>query len=141
MKDFFIKEFMTFNKLILRLSRGRLGSKFGKQRILILHTTGRKSGEDRAIPIAYFKQDGQYLIVGSNWGREKHANWVLNLRKNPQAKVEITGREIPLTAHEAQGEEYQRLWKLVSEIYPPYLEYQKKTTRHIPIMMFEPIDE
>lgn len=137
MRNFFIKAFMSFNMLLLRISHGRVGSKFGKQRILILHTTGRKSGLDRIIPIAYFQQDGYYLIVGSNWGKEHHANWYHNLKSDPHAKLEITGKTIPVLATEAQSEEYQRLWKLVSEIYPPYLEYQKKTTRHIPIMVLE----
>ena len=137
MKDTFIKWFMTFNKFILHISRGRIGSKLGKQTVLILHTTGRKSGEDRAIPIAYFNHDGNYLIVASNWGKEHHAAWYHNLTSDPHARLEIKGKVIPVTAHEAQGEEYERLWKYVTGIYPTYLDYQKMTARHIPVMVFE----
>lgn len=140
MKNIFIKWFMAINTLFLRLSRGRLGSKLGTQRILILHTTGRISGEQRAAPIAYFETEGSYLIVASNWGRNKNADWYLNLKKTPAAIVEINGQRIAVTAREAQGEEYDRLWKFACERNPPYLDYQKMTTRHIPIMIFERID-
>jgi F420H(2)-dependent quinone reductase len=139
MKDIFIKWFMAINTLLLRLSRGRIGSKLGAQTILILHTIGRKSGQDRAIPIAYFDYEDHYLIVASNWGKDKQANWYLNLKKDPRARLEIKGKIIPVTAHEAQGEEYDRLWKFATERHPPYLAYQKMTTRHIPIMVFEPV--
>jgi F420H(2)-dependent quinone reductase len=139
MKDTFIKWFMSINTLLLRLSRGRVGNKLGTQTILILHTLGRKSGQDRAIPIAYFDHENRYLIVASNWGKDNHAAWYLNLLKDPQARLEIKGKTISVTAHEAQGEEYDRLWKFATDRNPPYLEYQKKTTRHIPIMVFEKV--
>ena len=139
MKDTFIKWFMAINTLLLRLSHGKIGSKLGTQTVLLLHTTGRKSGEDRAIPIAYFKLDDHYLIVASNWGKEKQAAWYLNLRNDPHAKLEVGGRVITVDAREAQGEEYDRLWKYVTERHPPYLEYQKMTARRIPIMVFDPV--
>ncbi len=137
MKDYLIKLFMKLNTLILRLSHGRLGSRLGTQTILILRTLGRASGQERAIPIAYFDHEGRYLIVASNWGKDKNPDWYLNLKKNPQAKLEIGGKLISVTAREAQGEEYDRLWKFATERNPPYLDYQKMTTRHIPIMVFE----
>jgi F420H(2)-dependent quinone reductase len=141
MKDIFIKWFMSINSLLLRLSRGRLGSKLGTQTILILHTIGRKSGQARTIPIAYFDYEDKYLIVASNWGKDKNADWYLNLKKNPHAKLEIDGKVIPVVAREAQDdEEYNRLWKFVTERHPPYLNYQKMTARHIPIMMFERVN-
>jgi F420H(2)-dependent quinone reductase len=137
MKTTFIKWFMALNKFLLTVSKGRLGSKLGKQDILILHTTGRKSGVDRAIPIAYFKQDDRYLIVASNWGQETQAAWYFNLKNNPQARLEVKGKTIVVTAREAQGKEYDSLWKFVTTRHPPYLDYQKQTTRRIPIMVFE----
>jgi F420H(2)-dependent quinone reductase len=139
MKDTFIKWFMSINTLLLRLSRGQVGSKLGTQTILVLHTIGRKSGQDRAIPIAYFNYEGRYLIVASNWGKDRQADWYINLQKDPHARLEVHGKDIAVAAREAQGEEYDRLWKFVTEHHPPYLEYQKKTTRRIPIMVFEPV--
>jgi F420H(2)-dependent quinone reductase len=137
MKKYFIKWFMAFNKFLLTISKGRLGSKLGKQDILILHTIGRKSGEDRAIPIAYFSQDNRYLIVASNWGQEHQASWYLNLKSDPHARLEVIGKSIPVTAREAQGDEYDQLWEFVTTRHPPYLDYQKQTSRRIPIMIFE----
>jgi deazaflavin-dependent oxidoreductase (nitroreductase family) len=137
MKDLLIKWFMAINSLFIRLSRGRIGSKLGTQTVLILHTVGRKSGQERTIPIAYFDYEGQNLIVASNWGKDKNADWYLNLKKNPHAKLEINGQIISVVAREAEGEEYTRLWKFATERHPPYLKYQQMTTRHIPIMLFE----
>jgi deazaflavin-dependent oxidoreductase (nitroreductase family) len=137
MKDIFIKWFMAINKLLLRLSHGKIGSQLGTQTILILHTIGRKSGKDRAIPIAYFDYEGRYLIVASNWGKERQADWYLNLKQNPQTRLEVKGKVVSVTAREAQREEYDRLWNFVTEHHPPYLDYQKMTTRRIPIMIFE----
>jgi F420H(2)-dependent quinone reductase len=139
MKNTFIKWFMSINTLLLRISRGKIGGKLGTQTILVLHTTGRKSGQDRAIPIAYFDHEGRYLIVASNWGKDYQAAWYLNLKNDPHARLEIKGKTIPVISHEAQGEEYDRLWKFATDRNPPYLEYQKKTTRHIPIMVFEKV--
>ena len=137
MKDTFIKWFMAVNKFILAISRGKIGSKLGTQTILILHTIGRRSGQDRAIPIAYFAYQGRYLIVASNWGKESQADWYLNLKENPQARLEVDGEVVGVSAREAEGEEYDRLWQYATVHHPPYLEYQKMTTRHIPIMIFE----
>ncbi|HEX9028833.1 MAG TPA: nitroreductase family deazaflavin-dependent oxidoreductase, partial [Anaerolineales bacterium] len=128
---------MKLNTLVLRLSRGRLGSKLGTQTILILHTTGRSSGQDRSIPIAYFDDEDRVLIVASNWGKDKNPDWYLNLKRDPHARLEINGKLVSVTAREAQGEEYDRLWKFATGRNPPYLDYQKMTTRPIPIMVFE----
>ena len=65
MKDLLIKWFMAINTFVLRISHGKIGNKLGKQTILILHTMGRKTGQDHAIPIAYFNYNDHYLIVAS----------------------------------------------------------------------------
>ncbi|MGA7195078.1 MAG: nitroreductase family deazaflavin-dependent oxidoreductase [Anaerolineales bacterium] len=127
---------MSFNLFLLRISRGRIGSKLG---ILLLHTTGRKSGQERVIPIAYFEYEGKYLIVASNWGKDKNADWYLNLKKQPRAALEINGKRIEVQSREAMGEEYDRLWKFATEKHPPYIDYQKMTARHIPIIIFESV--
>ncbi|HUI88274.1 MAG TPA: nitroreductase/quinone reductase family protein [Anaerolineales bacterium] len=138
MNDLSIKWFMSINAFLLRLSRGRLGSRLGTQTILLLHSTGRKSGMERVIPIAYFDYEGKHLIVGSNWGKDKNADWYLNLKQQPRAALEVRGERIEVQSREAIGEEYARLWQFATEHHPPYLRYQKMTTRHIPIMVFEP---
>jgi len=140
MKDFFIKLFMDLNAFLIRLTNRRIGSKLGTQTILLLETIGRKTGQPRVIPIAYFFHEGKYLIVASNWGKDKDADWYLNLLKTPRAKLTVNGKTILVEARAAQGDEYARLWKFATERHPPYLNYQKMTSRHIPIVMFQPID-
>jgi len=137
MKNFLIKLFMHINAFLIRISRGRIGGQLGTQTILILHTIGRKSGQPRSIPIAYFFHEGKYLIVESNWGRDRHADWYFNLRKNPQARIEVNGKTIKVNASFAEGDEYIRLWGYVTGKHPPYLEYQKMTEWKIPIAILE----
>lgn len=138
MKDFFIRIFMAINSFLIHITKGRIGSKLGTQTVLLLETIGRKSGQPRVIPIAYFLHEGKYLIVESNWGKDKHADWYLNLLKNPRAALEVNGQRITAEAHETQGDEYARLWKFATERHPPYVRYQEMTKRRIPIVVFQP---
>jgi len=140
MKDFLIKLFMDINAFLIRISRGRVGSRLGTQTILLLETTGRVTGQLREVPIAYFFHEGKYLIVASNWGKDKHADWYLNLLKNPHAKLTVKGKTIHTEARDTQGDEYARLWNFATEQNPPYLNYQKMTSRHIPIVVFDVVE-
>ncbi len=137
MKDILTKWFTRFNEFLIRISKGRIGSQLGSQSILILHTTGRKSGQPRSTPVAYFEHDGRYLLVGSNWGKPRDADWVQNLRQQPRARIDVKGQSLSVNAREAQGEEYARLWQFATERHRPYLQYQQMTSRHIPIMVLE----
>ena len=138
MKDILIKWFMAINSFLIRISGGRLGSKLGTQTILILHTVGRKSGLARAVPIAYFDYMDKYLLVASNWGKDKQADWFVNLKKEPHATIEVRGKTIEVTARDVQGDEYAGLWKFATERHPQYLDYQKMTHRRIPIVLLDP---
>ena len=138
MKDTFIRWFMTINALLIRVSKGRIGSQLGTQSILILHTVGRKSGEARSTPIAYFEHEGKFLLVASNWGHAKDADWVFNLRQQPRARIEVRGKSLHVQAREAEGREYDRLWKYVTQKHAQYLTYQQMTSRRIPIVILEP---
>ncbi len=140
MKNIFIKWFMAVNTFLIRVSKGRIGSKLGTQTILILHTIGRKSGQLHGTPIAYFFRDGKYLVVESNWGKDQHADWYLNLQKNSRARIEVNGETIKVNVNFAEGNEYTHLWTYVTSKHSPYLEYQKMTKRKIPIAILNPID-
>jgi F420H(2)-dependent quinone reductase len=140
MNGFFLKLFMAVNVFLIRLSRGRIGSQLGTQTILLLHTTGRKSGRRFITPIAYFNTDGDYLLVGSNWGKEKNAAWYHNLLAQPHTIIEVRGKIIPVVANQAQGQDYDRLWKYAIEHHPPYLHYKEMTARHIPIVVLKPVE-
>jgi deazaflavin-dependent oxidoreductase (nitroreductase family) len=138
MKDSLIKWFTAFNAYLIRVSHGKIGTKLGTQSILLLHHVGRKSGKGYVTPIAYFSLDGFYFVVASNWGKDFNAAWFHNLSAFPRALIEVKGTTIPVETSEAQGDEYNRLWNFAVEHHPPYLDYQKMTKRHIPIVIFKP---
>ena len=139
MNKFFLKLFMAVNVLMIRLSRGRLGSQLGTQSILLLYSSGRRSGRHIVTPIAYFFTKGRYFLIGSNWGKEQNAGWYYNLMASPRTIVEVKGKKIPVEAHQAEGQEYHQFWKYAIEHHPPYLHYKEITKRHIPIVVLTPI--
>ena len=140
MKDFLIRIFMAVNSFFIRVTRGRIGAQLGTQTILLLHTVGRKSGQPRVTPIAYFHYEGKYLIVESNWGKDPHADWYFNLRNQAQTSIEVNGQTIQVHVGFAEGDEYTRLWEYVTKKHPPYLDYQKMTKRKIPIVVLNPVN-
>ena len=134
-----LKVFMAVNTFAIRASRGRIGSRLGTQTILLLHTVGRKSGKHFVTPIAYFYTDGYYFLIGSNWGKEHNAAWYYNLLAQPRTIIEVRGKRIAVEARQAEGAEYDRLWKYAIEHHPPYLHYKEMTSRHIPIVILQPV--
>ena len=139
MNKLFLKLFMALNTFAIRASRGRIGSRLGTQNVLLLLTVGRKSGRHNITPIAYFHTEDYYFLVGTNWGKEYNAAWYFNLLAQPRAAIEVMGREIPVEAHQALGQEYNCLWKYAIEHHPPYLHYKEMTTRYIPIVVLKPV--
>ena len=133
-----LRTFMAVNTFLIRVSRGKIGSQLGTQTILLLHTTGRKSGKSFVTPIAYFKVENSFFIVASNWGQEKNAAWYYNLKQRPATMIEVGGRALNVLSHEADGEEYQRLWNYAVNHHPPYEHYRDMTKRHIPIIVLVP---
>lgn len=105
---------------------------------LILTTIGRKSGQERHTPLFYFANEGNFIIIASNGGAQKHPTWWLNLQSNPKARIQLKQRHISVTAHQAVGEERERLWSIISEKYQNFVGYQKKTPREIPVVVLIP---
>ena len=135
------KAFGKMNAFIYQATKGRLGSKMGKQSVLLLHTTGRKSGKSFSTPLSYYRDGSNYLIVASNWGKEVHPDWFLNLERHPRTAIQVKNSTLQVEAHPAEGEEYQRLWEAVTRQNTSYLAYQKKLTRRIPIVILIPLSE
>lgn len=105
---------------------------------LILTTIGRKSGQERDTPLFYFANEGNFIIIASNGGAQKHPTWWLNLQSNPKARIQLKQRRVSVTAHQAVGEERERLWSIISEKYQNFVGYQKKTPREIPVVVLIP---
>jgi deazaflavin-dependent oxidoreductase (nitroreductase family) len=124
----------------LRANRGQATSgPFRGGSVLILTTTGAKSGETRENPLAYTRAGVNYVIIASKGGAPTHPAWFHNLVANPEVKVEVLGATIPVRARVAEGEEHQRLYDAQAAIMPGFAEYQKKTTRKIPLVVLEPV--
>jgi len=133
------KVFVRANAFIFKISRGLLGSQMGTQQVLLLDTTGRKSGKPYHTPLAYYKDGNNYLIVASNWGQEALPDWFLNLRQKSKTTIQVKNLHIQVEATEAQGTDYERCWNIVSQQNSLYLGYQKKLKRQIPVVMLKPI--
>ena len=133
-----VKAFTGLNVFFYRLTGGILGSEMGGQSMLLLSTTGRKSGKTHVIAISYFRDGGNYILVASNWGRDHHPAWYHNLISQPSAEIQVKARRLRVCARLAAGEEYERLWNYVNTKNPVYDRYQRHTTRKIPIVILEP---
>jgi deazaflavin-dependent oxidoreductase (nitroreductase family) len=105
--------------------------------VLLLTTTGRKSGNETTTPLIYGLDGDNPVVVASKGGAPEHPGWYLNLSKNPAAHVQIKGEKFAARARDAEGEERDRLWKLMNTIWPHYEEYQEKTDREIPVVVLE----
>ena len=127
--------FVTLNVWVYRVSGGRLMGKMGAAPILLLTTTGRKSGRSRTVPLLYLKEEGRFVLVASLGGAPKHPAWYLNLEANPAVTVQAGRQRLAGTARRASAEEKGRLWPRLVAIYPQYAEYQKRTTRDIPVVI------
>jgi deazaflavin-dependent oxidoreductase (nitroreductase family) len=119
---------------LYRRTGGRIGGRVGSTPVLLLTTTGRKSGVPHTVPIGYFDRNGVRFVVASNAGAPRHPAWYFNLTAHPEVRVE-TGRDAyKATAATATGEERAQLWDFVMETAPPYRRYQR-ATRVIPLVI------
>jgi proline iminopeptidase len=107
--------------------------------ILLLTTTGRKTGEKSTTPLIYTLDGDDPVIVASKGGAPEHPGWYRNLVKNPEVEVQIEGEKFRARARTAAGEERGRLWRQMNEMWPHYAEYQEKTDREIPVVVLERI--
>ena len=105
--------------------------------ILILTTTGRRSGEPRPKPLIFGEDDGRYVVVASRGGAKHHPGWYLNLAADPAVYVQVKADRFPARARTAEGDERERLWKRMAEIWPAYDDYRQKTEREIPVVVLE----
>jgi len=105
---------------------------------LLLTTTGRKSGESRALPLIYGEDGDAHVIIASKGGMPNHPIWFLNLEANPACELMVGAQRGSARARVAEGEERERLWRRMAEIYPPYDEYRERAApRTIPVVVLD----
>lgn len=105
--------------------------------IVLFTTTGAKSGKKRYVPLMRVEENGKYAMVASKGGDPNHPSWYHNVLAHPQVTVQDGDKVVELTAREIEGDERAHWWELAVAAYPPYAEYQTKTTRQIPVFVVE----
>ena len=105
--------------------------------VVLFTTTGAKSGKRRYVPLMRVEEDGRYAMVASKGGDPAHPSWYHNVQANPTVTVQDGDKVVTLTAREVDGAEREHWWELAVAAYPPYAEYQTKTTRLIPVFVLE----
>ncbi|WP_102141088.1 nitroreductase family deazaflavin-dependent oxidoreductase [Mycobacterium hubeiense] len=132
----------AFNESIVdefRANGGKVGGQFEGANLLLLTTTGAKSGQPRLSPLAYLTIDDRMIIVGSYAGADVHPAWVHNLRANPRAHVEVGTDAYDVIARELPPAERDQLYPKIVELAPVFAEYQAKTSRVIPLFELQKV--
>jgi deazaflavin-dependent oxidoreductase (nitroreductase family) len=127
----------ALHRLLYRVTDGRLGGRIAAMPVLLLTTTGRKTGAQRTVPLSYFEDGNAYVLIGSKGGAPKHPAWYLNLDAHPDVEVQVGSERRQLRARRASPEEAERLWPHVLELAPVYGKYRAKTRREIPLVLLE----
>jgi deazaflavin-dependent oxidoreductase (nitroreductase family) len=133
-----LEQFWKVHPWLYRLSGGRIGGRVIGLPVLLLTTTGRRSGQPRTRALTYFPQGEASVVVASYLGEPRHPDWWLNLQKNPVATVQRGRDVIRVRAREVDGAERERLWREITAAASDYAEYQTRTARRIPVVLLEP---
>jgi deazaflavin-dependent oxidoreductase (nitroreductase family) len=124
---------------VQRLSRGRfLGTVVGMP-VLLLTTTGRRSGKQRTTPLTFLRDATDLVVIASNGGSDRTPDWCLNLQHNPRAVVQIGAEKLAVSARTASAAERERLWVEITAAYSGYARYQARTAREIPVLLLSPL--
>jgi deazaflavin-dependent oxidoreductase (nitroreductase family) len=122
-----------------RLTRGRFGHRWpGQPPILLLDHVGARSGKRRTAPLAYVMDGDAYVIIASKGGHPRNPAWFHNLRANPDTTIQVGARKLHVRARVATPEERERLWPKAVEAHAGYEDYQRRTSRTIPLVFLEP---
>jgi len=121
-----------------RANEGRVGGNFEGAPMLLLHTVGARSGEPRVNPMVYRREGDAYIVFASKAGAPTNPDWYHNLVAHPDVEAEIGADTVTLTARVAEGEERERLWSAQKQVMPGFADYERKTSRQIPVVVLEP---
>ena len=124
-------------RVVVGITRLTGGTRKGTS--LLLTTTGARSGQQRTVPVAAFREGGGWLIVGSMGGAAAHPAWVHNLAKNPEAEIEVEGRRLRVRAATLHGDERAKHWQRITTERPTFAGYEAKTDREIPVIRLRPL--
>jgi F420H(2)-dependent quinone reductase len=128
----------ALHRLLYRMSGGRIGSRVWDLPVVLLTTTGRRTGKKRTVPLCSIRAGDDVVVIGSYGGLDQPPAWWLNLQANPHAEVAAGRERRAVTARDADPEERAVLWAEVTARAPGYLEYERRTTREIPVVILQP---
>ena len=139
----FVNVAMRLDRGLIPLTKGRLSSCLGtgyqRQHLLLLTTKGAKSGRPRTVPLLYFREGRDIVIIGSKGGHPRHPAWVHNVRAHPRVMVYARGQKSEHVAREAQGADRTRLWVRAVDLYSGYESYRQRAVgREIPVVVLSP---
>jgi F420H(2)-dependent quinone reductase len=123
---------------LYRASGGRIGGTYRGAPVLLLHHLGRRSGRERVSPLLYLRDGADLVIVASKGGSHKHPMWWLNLREMSETTVQVGAERQRVAVRQASSEEKAELWPRLVELYPPYADYQARSSRDIPVIRLSP---
>ncbi len=122
-----------------RANHGRVGGQFDGAPLLLLHTVGAKTGQQRVNPMMYQQLADGYAVFASKAGAPTNPDWYHNLLAHPRVKAEIGARTVELLARVANGDERAQIWAAQKADYPGFADYERKTSRQIPVIVLEPV--
>jgi deazaflavin-dependent oxidoreductase (nitroreductase family) len=128
----------ALHRFLYVLSGGRIGSRIWGLDILLLTTTGRRSGRARTVPLCSLRDGENFVVIASYGGLDRSPSWWLNLQSEPRATATVRRTTHDVVAREANADERGRLWAQVTTRAPGYLDYQRRTARRIPVVLLEP---
>ncbi len=123
---------------LYRLSGGKIGGQAQRMPVLLLTTTGRKSGKEHTTALVYMPDGDDFVVVASNGGQARLPNWWLNMRKSKQARIEVGRKRLRVSVREANGEERQRLWSRIIAYRAGHEAYQERTPYPLPVVILHP---
>ncbi len=132
-----------FNRQVInefRENEGKVGGMFEGMPLLLLHHVGAKSGAARIAPLVYLPDGEDYVIFASKGGAPENPAWFHNLKAHPQTTIEVGAETLSVNAHEATGEDRERLYTAQVAAQPQFAEYESKTTRKIPVVVLTPTE-
>lgn len=139
-KNKLVELFWRAHPWLYRVSGGRIGKRLMGMPVLLLTTTGRKSGIPRERALTYVPEGDSFAVIASYLGEPRHPDWYLNLNARPEARVRVGSADLRVRAREARGDERERLWKEAVRMNADYEEYRTRTSRRIPVVVLERID-
>ena len=139
-EDDMTAQFLAFNQNLIeefRANGGKVTGMFAGAPLILLTTTGARTGQPRTSPLVYTTDNGRLVVIGSKGGASTHPDWYHNLRANPEVTVEVESERFPARATVPEGAERERLFDQMAAQMPNFAEFQRNTTRQLPVIVLE----